>query len=62
MSVNLMDNVMCNELPVLFLLFYGFIIYYSAGVDQHDMLFIGIYVMHKGTFSMHHQFQFNLFI
>uniref|UniRef100_A0A673JRD3 Ig-like domain-containing protein n=1 Tax=Sinocyclocheilus rhinocerous TaxID=307959 RepID=A0A673JRD3_9TELE len=25
MSVLLMDNVMCNELPVLFLLFYGFI-------------------------------------
>ncbi len=32
MSVKSMDNVMCNELPVLFLLFYIFIFYSVVGV------------------------------
>ncbi len=27
MSVKLMDNVVCNEMPVFFILFYGLIFY-----------------------------------
>ncbi len=33
MSAKLMDNAMCNELPVLFLLFYRFIFYSEEPVS-----------------------------
>ncbi len=44
MSLKLMGNVVCNELPVLFLLFYG-LIFYSVNTcqDEHFDIFLCIF-------------------